>query len=378
MRGLMQMKGWFTPTTNEQVSLEQHLDAAADWLARGQDAGADDGVAAHYDIRRARWSASYPETTGYIIPTLYQYAARSGREEFLERATRMAHWECDIQLESGAVRAGTMDAPKIAPTIFNTGQVMFGWSSAYEQTGDSRFAESLRRAGDWLVAAQDEDGAWRRFPSPFVNRAHALNTYNTRVAFALARAALVLDEPRFAQAAANNVEWALTQIRANGWIENNDLEDNERPLTHTIAYAIRGILEVGVLTAEPRYIEQALCSARAVADTQRRNGALPGRLDCRWQSAARWSCLTGNVQMAINWLRLSAVTNQPQWRAYAERCIAFTKSTQSLTHSDPGRRGGIAGSSPIRGEYMRYCYPNCAANFFMTAILLLDQPQLSF
>ena len=89
---------------------------------------------------------------------------------------------------------------------------------------------------------------WRRFASPFST--HAVNTYNTRVAFALAKVGHALGEPRYLDAAVRNVQWALTQMRANGWLEKNDLEDNERPLTHTIAYAARGILEVGLIAAE--------------------------------------------------------------------------------------------------------------------------------
>lgn len=358
------------------MSIEQSLDAAADWLARAQDATADEGVAAHYDARAKKWAASYPETTGYIIPTLYHYAARSGRDEFHERATRMALWESDIQLSDGGVRAGTMDAPEVVPTIFNTGQVLFGWASAYEHTGNERFADSLRRASDWLLAAQDDDGAWRRFASPFAS--HTVNTYNTRVAFSLARTARVLDDDRYALAARANIQWAFTQVRKNGWLDNNDLQHNDRPLTHTIAYAIRGILEVGALTDAPQFVDRAATIAAAVATAQRRDGALPGRLDAGWKPAARWSCLTGNCQMSIIWLRLGALTGQRHWRDYAERCIAYTQATQLLDHADPGRRGGISGSQPLRGEYMRYRYPNWAANFFMTALMLLDDPNLSF
>ena len=42
------------------------------WLARAQDCStsADGGVARHYSLLDG-WSTSYPETTGYIIPTFF-------------------------------------------------------------------------------------------------------------------------------------------------------------------------------------------------------------------------------------------------------------------------------------------------------------------
>jgi len=362
---------WLTVGEAPRLSpLRASADAAADWLARAQDATPDDGVAAYYDVKQQRWAASYPETTGYIIPTLYAYAQWSGRAVFAERATRMAHWECDLQMDSGAVRAGNLDVPDIVPTIFNTGQVLFGWAAAYEHTGDVRFAIALRRAADWLVSAQDGDGAWRRFGSPHSHA--AVNTYNTRSAYGLIVAARTLDEPGYALAACANIDWALTRVNAYGWLANNDLDDDRRPLTHTIAYALRGILEVGIDQGRVDYVECAARSAAAVAQAQRADGALPARLDHKWRSAALSSCLTGNVQMASVWLRLASHGIPGSWRASAKRCIAFTQATQRRHHAELERRGAIAGSAPLRGEYMSYRYPNWAPKFYIDALMALD------
>jgi hypothetical protein len=231
-----------------------------------------------------------------------------------------------------------------------------------------RFRGSLVRAADWLVAAQDEDGAWRRFASPFA--AHGVNTYNTRVAFALAKTGHALGDPRYIGAAVRNVQWALTQMHPNGWLENNDLEDNERPLTHTIAYATRGILEVGVIAGNGSFVDTAARTARAVAQSQRRTGALPGRLDADWRAASRWTCVTGNAQMAIIWQRLAKETGDQNWKVAADRATRFNLSIQDLSTTDAGVRGGMPGSHPRSGGYMKNRYPNWAAKFFMDALML--------
>ncbi|HKZ10771.1 MAG TPA: hypothetical protein VJL61_08695 [Rhodanobacteraceae bacterium] len=347
---------------------ELALRAAAEWLCRAQDATDSGGVSAHYDVAKRKWVGAYPETTGYIIPTFFRYAEFCGETAYRERAIRMAEWESDIQLPEGGVRAGTMDAVQVVPTIFNTGQVLFGWSAAWQQTQDGRFRDSLIRAADWLVAAQDEDGAWRRFASPFA--AHALNTYNTRVAFGLAQAGNVLGEQKYIDTAVRNVEWALTQMRPNGWLENNDLEDNSRPLTHTIAYATRGILEVGLIASKSVFVDAAVRIARAVAQPQRDDGALPGRIDADWKPAARWSCVTGNAQMAIVWQRIAQEAGDRSLLPAAEKANRFNMSVQDLATPDPGIRGGIPGSHPRGGGYMTHRYPNWAAKFFMDALML--------
>lgn len=354
--------------TSSSLDARAGLKAAAEWIARAQDASGCGGVSAAYDVAKRQWTGAYPETTGYIIPTFFRYAQFAGEDEYRQRAVRMASWESEIQFPQGGVRAGTMDATQIVPTIFNTGQVLFGWLSAWQHTRDERFRDSAVRAADWLVDAQDPDGAWRRFASPFAS--HSLNTYNTRVAYALAKAGHELQEPRYVEAAVRNVQWALTQMHPNGWLENNDLEDNDRPLTHTIAYATRGILEVGLVADNSSFVEVAARIARAVAQSQRRDGALPGRLDSSWQAAIRWSCVTGNAQMAIIWQRLAAETGDASWKAAAEKAIRFNLSIQDLTAADAGVRGGMPGSHPRSGGYMKNRYPNWATKFFMDALML--------
>ena len=115
----------------------QCLDAAIQWICRAQDATPDGGVARSFGFvyqpffRCKGWVASYPETTGYIIPTMFDYARESGRQDLFDRAVRMADWECDVQMANGAVQGGTVAQPA-SPAVFNTGQVIFGWVRAYQ------------------------------------------------------------------------------------------------------------------------------------------------------------------------------------------------------------------------------------------------------
>lgn len=350
--------------------IREHLQGAAEWLLRAQRATPDDGVAHCYDLQGHVWRASYPETTGYIIPTLYDYARYYEAVEYADAAYRMAAWEAEIQLPDGGVRAGRMDAEIVAPTVFNTGQVLFGWARAYRESGDERMKTALERAADWLVAAQDADGAWRRFPSPFTSS--KLNSYNTRTAFGLVRAYEACGREAWRAAADRNVQWAIGRALPNGWLPDNSLTTTpgDIALTHTIAYSIRGILEVGTALKKPEYLEHALRMARAVAARQRPDGALPGYLAPDWSPAARWTCVTGNSQMAINWLRLARLAGEEALMEHARRANRFNMGIQDLHHRDPGVRGAMKGSHPIDGHYMTWRFPNWAAKFFMDALML--------
>lgn len=347
--------------------IERHLEAAAAWLLRAQLATADDGVAHCFDVRRRRWLASYPETTGYIIPTLYDYAHHFKLPHYAQAARKMALWETNVQLPDGGVRAGTMDSSPITPTTFNTGQVLFGWARAFRETGDVLLLSSLVRAADWLVAAQDPDGAWRRHASPMAQG--GVKSYNTRSAFGLVRVYEVTREQRYLNAACRNVDSVVSRAADNAFLPDNCLTLNPHPLTHTLAYSIRGILEVGAAAAREDWVQHALEMARAIARTQRPDGALPGRLDACWQPAARWSCVTGNAQMAINWFRLAALTGARELEWHAKRANRFNMSVHDIVTQDPNIRGAVKGSHPINGEYMTWRYPNWAAKFFIDALM---------
>jgi uncharacterized protein YyaL (SSP411 family) len=343
------------------------LRAVMEWLIIAQDATNDDGVAQAYFIKTKRWAASYPETTGYIMPTFFDYAALTKESQFRERAIRMAKWEQTIQLAEGGIQASTIDAERIVATVFNTGMVIFGWVKAYQETGETAFLRCANKAAGWLQTVQDDDGAWRKYGSPVT--AHALNTYNTRVAWALLEVDRVAPHDRLRAAARRNLDWALTQQQNNGWLANNCFFDNSQPYTHTIGYAMRGFLESAGLLADHRYLKAAEAIFSGIEPSIYSSGFLAGRFDRNWHATVRYCCLTGSAQLALNGFRLYRLTGKATYRESATRLLGYVIRTQDLQTADLNIRGGIAGSWPIEGEYHPKQYPNWAAKFTADAIM---------
>lgn len=363
LRVLSETIGWNRTSPSDN---RRHLDATIDWLCRAQDATADAGVAQTYLVRSRHWANSYPETTGYIIPTFYRYYKLSKNAEIRNRARRMADWECEIQLQNGGVLAGAI-GDSDQPTVFNTGQVLFGWVRAFEEEGDERYREAAVKAADWLCKIQDEDGCWRQFGSPMTAR--NVNLYNTRSAWGLARVHEITGESRFLHCAVRNLEWAQSLQQANGWFPHNCLLDDTQPYVHTIAYAMRGFLEIGVYAERDDFLQAAINVGDAVRLQLPENGWLPGRFDAAWKPTVTWSCLTGAAQMAINWGRLYQVTGDEGYRAAVMRSNRFVKSTQKFS-GPKAEQGGIKGSHPINGGYHPWQYPNWASKFFADALLM--------
>ncbi len=347
--------------------LDKHIISAADWILHAQSQTNDNGVPHSWDIRQNKWLPSYPETTGYIIPTLFDVSRVFKEERYAKAAERMAIWEADIQLEDGGVMAGHMGAEVVVPTIFNTGQVLFGWARCAQETGSAVCIGALKKAADWLLDAMDEDGAWRKYPSPFAPG--SIKLYNVRCAFGLVKAYEVLEDQKYIDAAVRNVEFVLSAADDNGWFASNCLTDNPDALTHTIAYTMRGIMEVGAATQNERFLEFASNMARRVNKLQNEDGSYPARVRADWSSNYNWSCITGNSQLALNNYRLHEILSDNSFLSPAKRANRFNMSMQDTVTRDQNIRGALKGSHPINGGYMTYRYPNWAAKFFIDALL---------
>lgn len=352
--------------SSKHALLNERLQAAYNWLCRAQDVTGDGGVSAWYHLVRG-WSTSYPETTGYTIPTFLTYGQLLAEPEAKRRAIQMADFECNVQLPSGAVRGGQM-AGKAAPAVFNTGQVLFGWVAAYQATGERRYAEAAIRAAEWLVRGQDNDGAWRKDLSPLTTS--TVQTYNVRTAWALILAGQVLNEPRWIQAGRQNCDWALGQQLRNGWFTNDSFGQNEDPLLHTIAYTLEGLLGAGELLGEQNYVEACELGIAPLVTIFLNSKGLKGRYNENWRSSVGWRCPTGEAQLAVVLNRLRRHGIDSSFGEAARGLLEGVSAIQNIAGANPEIHGAISGAVPFWAMYCPFKYVNWAAKFYMDAVML--------
>ena len=357
-----------------------HLEATMAWLCRSQDIVGGSGSSSGYFFETG-WGPPYPETTGYTIPTFLRYAELHGGGAYVDRAVSMGDWEIDIQLPSGAVRGGR--GINDYPIVFNTGQVMLGWCALFRVTQEERFLKAATDAANWLLTVQDADGKWHKYS--FMDTPHA---YHTRVAWALLETHQLAGDERYRNAAQNNIAWALSGAGEDGWFKHMAFTPDEPPLTHTIAYTLRGLLESAsllrvdaggarnlVLRGAHKTLRMYELSKR---DPEGSPTFFPAAFSENWRPASTSSCLVGNAQMAIIWLKVYQLTQDPRFLNAALKMLDHIKQTQNLNSRNAGIRGGVAGSYPVWGSYLHLAYPNWAAKFFADALMLQDSLMKSF
>ena len=347
---------------NTTRQTEEALRAVIGWVRDAQ--RPDGGIAAYYSLLSG-YAESYPEVTGYLIPTLYDFGHLAADEDALHIAERAAHWLLSLQMSSGAFPGGLHGQPS-APSVFNTGQVLQGLVRAHAESGNSEFLRSALAAGDWLSGQQREDGAWAG-PGAYQEAPH---TYYTMVAWALTQLARSGGNDRHASAVERNLNWVLPQFRSSGWIDGINLQGYPTFL-HFIAYVIQGVLECGILLGRGDAVAAASKSAWVLLRRFETNKRLAGAYAEDFKVGQAFACLTGNAQMSCVWLRLFEITGDLR---YLNAGLKMNELVKRLVPA--GRRhgvvGGVAGSYPGWGSYqpMRYISWGCK---FLADALMLEQ-----
>ncbi|MBC7703440.1 MAG: hypothetical protein H7274_05785 [Rhodoferax sp.] len=349
--------------TRSNALPSEHLLAAERWLCHAQDVSGDGGVSYGYTLTDG-WRPSYPETSGYIAATFFRLARQRDRAYF-DRACRIVRWLLSVQNADGSFSNPRYGNDGI---VFDTGQVLFGLICAFEATGDSVYLDGARRAATWLAQIAGTDLRWTR--NEHLSTPHV---YNTRTCWALLRLNAIEYDARREAVARANLDWAVAEQSACGLFAHCSFRKGEAPFTHTLAYTARGLLESAELLREKQYTNAAQQCADAVLGLLSVEGHLPSRITTSGVANASSSCLTGNCQFAIVWLRLALLIDRPHYRPAAARALEFVMRTQDLLTEDMDVRGAIKGSQPIWGVYAPMSLPNWATKFFVDAMWLLGE-----
>jgi len=174
--------------------------------------------------------------------------------------------------------------------------------------------------------------------------------------------------------AINNLEWVLTQQKENGWFQNCDNTDhkNHKPITHTIAYTIDGLLESGRILKDDKYVEAGTKAAEALLGRFEEYGYLFGRYDKDWYGSEN-TVTTGNAQLAICWFNLYERTRNDRYLKAARSMVDQLVFMQERSFKEAwDTTGALSGSFPLWGRYEKFAFPNWATKYLADA-LLLDQ-----
>lgn len=346
------------PLNNQQ--LENGAGWAVRWLKQAQDQGVDAGFGTYY--LRSGWTSSYPETSGYIVDSLLSVVQATGDTNLEERCKKALDWLVEIQKESGGWASGYVhqDRPEV---VFNTGQVLRGLLAGYRHFKEERYRLSAEKACDWLVRIQHENGYWDQHV--YLDQ---IRVYDTYVAAPLDAWGLELGRTDYCQAARKNALWVVRSKQTeNGWYPDadNTVKHNARPILHTIAYTLDGLLELAHRQGILEVTKKALVTAERLHEVFLREPLPKGRRDEQWRGSTE-ALLTGMAQTGLCFLKVYRITQDAKWKLAAERIAALLYQLQVRGEEWPKDwQGGIFGSAPFWGRYEPFGIPNWGVKYYL-------------
>lgn len=348
---------------------EQHIDLTAQWVRRSISRGR--GGSAGYFMPLTGWSKPYPETTGYLIPTLLELAQFRSQPEWNGRARGLGDWLLRIQRPDGAWYGGLHPPSRsAAPSIFNTGQILKGLLALNEHTGEPRWLGSAERAARWLNERLDPDRLWGAGDY----RADYTPSYYSEVLAPLSEYAVAADDAEMRGRCSGALDTIVARVRPDGTFSQWGFESGKPAFTHTIAYTLYGLMVTAENLGEWKRHRAPIVAALEVLvrRAELRGGWLPGAFHGGWKAAGTYVCLTGNAQVALAILAWEEREQDLRLVSAAARLVDVVCESQ-MARGPGGLRGAVGGSKPLWGPYMRFRYPNWAAKYHLDALMALHK-----
>ena len=289
-------------------------DRALGWITRYSQPGG--GVA-----QTSRSHTPYPEVTGYLIPTLFQFG---------DRDLAMAHagWLRRQQRSDGSI-----PGPNGRPYTFDTGQALRGFLAALES--DQSFEVAAAQAAEFVVSNISPEGEIHTpVPDDYVwsNGRRLPDTYLIYTLPPLFSAARLMGRKDWEDAAHHALDH---------YLQRPDRFDPDQ-LSHFYAYIIEALVDLGE-------IEPTRVALERLFESMRSDGSLPAYPN------AGWTCSTGNIQFALIGYKLGL-------RDRAERLYQWAERMQSAT-------GGFLGSYGRGAAYSANEEISWAVKYFLDATL---------
>lgn len=236
-------------------------------------------------INSSNLKKSYPEVTGYFIPTLLDWGYR-------DLAITYGKWLCDIQKENGSWH----DTEGSDPYIFDSGQVLKGLLAIRDSIVQTeldfplsveKLDQKIRKGCDWILSCMNEAG---RLVTPSENEwpdehtiSEAIHIYCLEPIY---KAAAIYQEKSYKEKADKILNYYLSNY--------SEVINDFSLISHFWSYIMEGLVDVG-------RSDIARKSMQITKELQDEIGFVPAYKN------EHWCCSTGLFQQAVVWYKLGDV-----------------------------------------------------------------------
>lgn len=332
------------------------------WLSSSIKANNGNGSAAYFSLFSG-WSKAYPETTGYLFPTLQILYNRTKDEQILKQINSSILWILSLQKADGSFPQGITSNESI---VFDNGQILLGLTSCLDSHPE--ILPNANRLNQWLYAQMNISGQ-------YIHNTYTKGyspSYHSRCLWAQLNFEVATNELTEAKrnSFSNYLDYYLSLQNDNGSFKNWGFSKTENfALSHTIIYTLRGIYETALILKNKDAIDRVSKSVDQILKNTPSSGIIPGRYNQDWLGRQTFTCNAGNAQLAILLFKLSTYYNKPDYFSSGEKILNQLKN-KIIGNPLPGIKNGVFSSSPFYKEYQAFKMTNWTMKFILDALLI--------
>jgi uncharacterized protein YyaL (SSP411 family) len=346
------------------------------WIFLAQKVNNSYGISKGYSFIKSykfleSWYKEYPETTGYLIPTLLDLSVKKNIYPY-KNILLAADWLMSIQNADGSFKGGTIDSNDES-SIFDTGQIIKGFYSLYKYNKNPEYLNSSLRACNWILRNEHmNQGYWNKFKTKGLKDSGL--TFNIYAIDTIAEIGRDTSNSDYMNLAKRVGQFTLMKIKENTWVEGCELSQIKYPVTHTLAYTIEGLYNIGSILNNDMFVKKSLNILDVVNSKIEKNGYLPGYFDKDWNKLDFGSCLTGSAQIACMCVKAYKLTKDVVYLEFAKNLYKYLSlRLNNYFNNFGGAIGSMPSSWPINGRYFAYNTTNWTIKYMLDLTVAIDE-----
>ena len=350
------------PDIPYRSALLESLELNLQWILNSINATSGNGSAA-YRWMWGKWGDTYPETTGYLIPTLLNANHHTDVFDIEASAKELIGFLISIQNENGSFPL-SVGSNKV--NVFDTAQILLGLSNAYERYKDDDILNSIQKCHIWLSDQFNRNGK-----IPDNNLVEDYNpTYYLRIIWPLMFSGSILNVEVSNSLQMAYSKWA--QKISEGRVYDASFVPGDASYSHTVIYAVRGLIECDNFIQDSE-IHRADAFLKIATEQILEYGSYPGRIFGDGKMDYSFICTAGHVQLILCLLKRKELLSKEK----LHQVISILFSPVYKSQKNRGyNKGAVPSSIPVYGPYQRFKYTNWSQKFYCDAVMSIIDSNL--
>ncbi|MBT8191529.1 MAG: hypothetical protein KJO29_13950, partial [Bacteroidia bacterium] len=262
--------------------LTSALQSNLDWIIKSFEINNNLGSSA-YRTSWGTWAKPYPETTGYLIPSLLKASVFDHKGILKNLCLKQLEYFRDLQNTDGSFASS---ASERKPNVFDSAQILQGLMALYSIDGKAETRNMAEKCFHWLSSEIGADGSFSNY-----NLSDAYNPlYYTRISWILMKADKSLGMEY------NEKTSLLFEKQLENWdadfIDKTAFYPGSTAFSHTVIYALRGLYECAIILNHKEALQKFKTSLHELLNIVVQSNGLPGQFyNSKYSSA--YTCSTG-------------------------------------------------------------------------------------